>query len=59
MCSNPDEDYLIGFILGDGMVKHYRSGYEIKISEKNQRHARYLASLIKKLYGIEPVLVEG
>jgi len=54
-----DERYLLGFILGDGMVKYYqRHGYEVKITEKNPMHAQYIASLIKGLYGIEPLITK-
>jgi hypothetical protein len=52
-----DEKYLIGFILGDGMLRYYHhSGYEVKITEKDQRHARYLAGLINSIYGVKPRL---
>ncbi len=52
-----DEKYLIGFILGDGMLRHYQhSGYEVKITEKNEQHARYLATLISSIYGVKPGL---
>jgi hypothetical protein len=54
-----DEEYLLGFILGDGMVKHYpNKGYEVKITEKNLEHAKYLSILIEKLYRIKPKLVK-
>ncbi|GEM_PF-5203841 len=56
---NKDEKYLMGYIIGDGMVKYYpRHGYEVRITEKNYRHAKYLATLIMRLYGIKPVLVK-
>ena len=52
---DPDTKYLIGYILGDGMVKQYRrGGYEIKLTEKNEKHAKYLAKLVSKVLGITP-----
>ena len=55
-----DEKYLMGYILGDGMLRYHQGhGYEVKLTEKNYCHAEYLATLITKLYGVKPVLVEG
>ena len=47
--------YLVGYVLGDGMIKRYRhSGYEVKLTEKNREHARYLAGLVAKVLGVTP-----
>ena len=59
MDMDKDEKYLMGFILGDGMVRYYHGhGYEVRITEKNYKHIVYLASLIVKLYDIKPVLAK-
>ncbi len=59
VCMDKDEKYLMGYILGDGMLRHYQGhGYEVKLTEKNYCHAEYLATLITKLYGIKPALVK-
>jgi len=47
--------YLVGYVLGDGMVKWYRhGGYEVKLTEKNKEHARYLAGLMANVLGVAP-----
>ena len=48
----------MGYILGDGMVKYYPGhGYEVRMTEKNYEHAKYLVALITELYRTKPVLV--
>ena len=50
-----DEHYLVGFVLGDGMVRRYRKGRcEVKVSDKSREHMEYIATLFKKIYGVRP-----
>ena len=52
---DPDAKYLAGYLLGDGMIKHYRhSGYEVKLTEKDERHAHYLADLMARVLEVKP-----
>ena len=47
--------YLVGYVLSDGMVKWFRHGdYEVKLTEKNKEHARYLAGLMANVLGVAP-----
>ena len=52
---DPDTKYLVGYVLGDGMIKWYRhSGYEVKLTEENREYAEYLAELVAKVLGATP-----
>ncbi len=54
---DPDAKYLAGYVLGDGMIKHYRkSGYEVKLTERDRTHVNYLADLVEKVLGVRPSL---
>ena len=52
---NSDMKYLVGYVLGDGMVKRYmHSGYEVKLTEKSKEYAMYLARLMTNVLGAAP-----
>ncbi len=53
-----DKSYLLGYILGDGMLKCYKSkGCEVKVTEKDHNHIRYIAELITRVYNVEPSII--
>ena len=57
--SRADKNYLLGYILGDGMLRCYGSkGCEVKITEKNYSHITYVAGLITKIYKVKPTIVK-
>ncbi|RFA94945.1 hypothetical protein CGL52_13695 [Pyrobaculum aerophilum] len=50
-----DRKYIAGVVMGDGMVYHRaKTGYEVKITDKNEAYIKYLADLISAVYGITP-----
>lgn len=54
---DPDTRYLVGYFLGDGMIRHYRkSGYEVKLTEKDKRHVNHLAKLMERTMNVKPTV---
>ena len=50
-----DKSYLIGYILGDGMLRCYKGkGCEVKITEKEYNHIVYIVKLMENVYGVKP-----